>query len=163
MAMHQVRGEKICSNCFLVHIFFFLRFAHILNLNELKCNDIGHILRTYGVEAARTALVEEIGAVFKAYGINVGYRHLSLIADYQTFHGRYRGFNRHSMSEHKNSPLLNMSFETTLGFATSAALAGKYDDCKTASARIVLGMVPNIGSGCMDLFVPLDTSNESLF
>jgi DNA-directed RNA polymerase I subunit RPA1 len=127
-------------------------------LNDLKCNDIGHILRVYGVEAARTALVEEIGAVFKAYGINVGYRHLSLIADYQTFHGKYRGFNRHGMSEHKNSPLLNMSFETTLGFATNAALNGKYDDCKTASARIVLGMVANVGTGCMDLFVPLETS-----
>ncbi len=135
-------------------------FAHVLAVNELKCNDIGHILRTYGVEAARTALAEEIGAVFKAYGINVGYRHLSLIADYQTFHGGYRGFNRHGMSEHKNSPLLNMSFETTLQFATSAALHGKYDDCATASARLVLGIVPNVGTGCMDLLQCLETRED---
>jgi DNA-directed RNA polymerase I subunit RPA1 len=130
-------------------------FAHVLAVNELKCNDIGHILKTYGVEAARTALAEEIGAVFKAYGINVGYRHLSLIADYQTFHGGYRGFNRHGMSQHKNSPLLNMSFETTLQFATNAALHGKYDDCTTSSARLVLGIVPNVGTGCMDLLQQL--------
>ncbi len=135
-------------------------FAHVLAINELKCNDIGHILKTFGVEAARTALAEEIGAVFKAYGINVGYRHLSLIADYQTFHGGYRGFNRHGMSQHKNSPLLNMSFETTLQFATNAALHGKYDDCTTSSARLVLGIVPNVGTGCMDLLQQLQTKEN---
>lgn len=34
------------------------------------------------MEAARTAIVSEIGNVFRVYGISVDYRHLALIADY---------------------------------------------------------------------------------
>merc|ERR1711916_179899 len=131
------------------------QFDHVLKMSQLKCNDIGHILEVYGVEAARSALVEELAAVFAAYGINVGYRHLTLIADYQTFHGGYRGFNRHGMSGHKNSPLLNMSFETTTKFVSDAAFRGAYDDLTSSSAQLVLGVVPDVGTGCMDILQPV--------
>lgn len=53
-----------------------------LNINNIGCNDIYAILQTYGVEAARNAIVQEIAGVFAVYGISVDYRHLSLIADY---------------------------------------------------------------------------------
>jgi DNA-directed RNA polymerase I subunit RPA1 len=80
---------------------------------------------------------------------------LTLIADYQTFHGRYRGFNRHSMAKHKNSALLNMSFETTTRFASEAALRGAYDDLTSNSAQLVLGTPPTCGTGCMDILQPV--------
>lgn len=53
-----------------------------LDLNNVYSNDIAAILRVYGVEAARMALMTEISAVFGVYGIDVNRRHLSLIADY---------------------------------------------------------------------------------
>lgn len=53
-----------------------------LDLNQIYSNDIAAILRTYGVEAARMALIREISAVFGVYGIGVDRRHLTLIADY---------------------------------------------------------------------------------
>ena len=58
------------------------QYGHILDLNKLYSNDIVAILKTYGVEAARAAIMREVSGVFKVYGIAVDMRHLSLIADY---------------------------------------------------------------------------------
>ena len=63
--------------------------------------------------------------VFKAYGINVDYRHLSLIADYMTFEGIYKPFNRIGIKA-SASPLQKMSFETCLQFFKDAVLTGEY-------------------------------------
>jgi len=62
--------------------------------------------------------------VFNAYGINVDYRHLSLIADYMTFEGTYKPFNRLGIKSNA-SPLQKMSFETCLQFFKDACLYGK--------------------------------------
>lgn len=58
-------------------------FGHnIVDLNKVTTNDIGAILRTYGVEAARTSIIKEMSGVFSVYGIGVDFRHLTVIADY---------------------------------------------------------------------------------
>ena len=49
------------------------------------------------------------------YAIEVNYRHLSLIADFMTFNGSYRPFNRNGMEE-SSSPFMKMSFETTMKY-----------------------------------------------
>lgn len=54
----------------------------LVDLNRLGTNDVGAILRTYGVEAARSSIINEMSAVFSVYGIGVDYRHLTVIADY---------------------------------------------------------------------------------
>lgn len=54
----------------------------IIDMNTIYTNDIAAVLRTYGVEAARTVLIREIQGVFGVYGIGVDRRHLTLIADY---------------------------------------------------------------------------------
>jgi DNA-directed RNA polymerase I subunit RPA1 len=56
-----------------------------LDINKIYSNDIQGILETYGVEAARQAIVNEIGGVFAVYGISVDPRHLGLVADYMVF------------------------------------------------------------------------------
>lgn len=56
----------------------------VLDVNCLVTNDVGSILRTYGVEAARATLMREVSSVFGAYGIGVDPRHLGLIADFMT-------------------------------------------------------------------------------
>ena len=69
-------------------------YERILNLKKLHCNNIHDMARYYGVEAANKTIVHEIVNVFGAYGIDVNPRHLSLIADYMTFDGTYKPFNR---------------------------------------------------------------------
>lgn len=54
----------------------------IINDNEVYSNDIYAILKTYGVEMAREAILREMSGVFGIYKIQVDRRHLELIADY---------------------------------------------------------------------------------
>jgi DNA-directed RNA polymerase I subunit RPA1 len=57
----------------------------IIDVNQIYTNDIAAVLRTYGVEACRAAIMQEVASVFAVYGIQVDPRHLSLIADYMVF------------------------------------------------------------------------------
>jgi DNA-directed RNA polymerase I subunit RPA1 len=59
---------------------------NILEEDDIYSNDIYAILKTYGVEMARAAILREMGGVFGAYNIQVDRRHLELIADYMVRH-----------------------------------------------------------------------------
>ncbi|GAA5929576.1 DNA-directed RNA polymerase I core subunit RPA190 [Sporobolomyces koalae] len=118
----------------------------VVDLNRLSTNDVGAILRTYGVEAARSSIINEMSAVFSVYGIGVDYRHLTVIADYMTSEGGYKPFNRTGLSNN-SSPFLKASFETTAGFVAEAALHGDFDNMVGPSARIVVGRTPESGTG----------------
>ena len=126
----------------------------LVDLRALYTNDIGGILTHYGVEAARGAIVRELAGVFGAYGINVDGRHLSLVADYMTQAGGFRPMNRAGIEAH-GSPLLKMSFETTMHFLTAALLRGEEDNGNSPSARIALGRTVDIGSGVFDCWSDL--------
>ena len=54
----------------------------IVEDDSIYSNDIYSILKTYGVEMARAAILREMGSVFGVYSIQVDRRHLELIADY---------------------------------------------------------------------------------
>jgi len=62
--------------------------------------------------------------VFALYNITVDRRHLSLIADYMTFEGRYKPFHRLSLDT-STSPLQKMSFETAMQFLCSSVITGR--------------------------------------
>lgn len=116
------------------------------------------MLRTYGVEAARNAIMKEVDGVFQVYGISVDKRHLSLIAEYMTFEGGYKPFNRSGI-ESNVSPFLKMSFERTCHFLTEATVHGDYDSLDSPSARIVMGKVVGGGTGSFEIMQSLvDTS-----
>ena len=120
--------------------------------NRLMSNDIWAVRCSYGVEAARNTIVNQIRAVFGVYGIEVDPRHLSLIADYMTFGGDYTPMNRTGMRE-TSSPFLQMSFETTAQFMTQAALTEASDYMNSPSANIVAGRPIRHGTGAFSLLV----------
>eukprot|EP00536_Pseudo-nitzschia_multiseries_P012011 jgi/Psemu1/260237/estExt_Genewise1Plus.C_4380015 len=119
---------------------------------RLVSNDIWAVRCSYGVEAARNTIVDQIRSVFGVYGIEVDPRHLSLIADYMTFGGDYTPMNRTGMRE-TSSPFLQMSFETTAQFLTQAALTGGFDKMNSPSANIVAGRPIRHGTGAFSLLV----------
>lgn len=122
----------------------------ILEDDEIYSNDIYAILKTYGVEMARAAILREMGGIFGAYNIQVDRRHLELIADYMTFDGGYKPFNRKGISTNP-SPLLKASYETTGAFLSDATLYGDFDDLSTPSGNIVLGRPNCTGTGVFDV------------
>ena len=139
-----------------------INFAGILDAIPLEsidhtattCNSIHAILHTYGVEAARAAIVNEISAVFAVYGISIDSRHMSLIADYMTQEGGYRAFNRSGM-ENVASPFLKMTFETTVQYLKNATLIGETDELISPAARIVMGQPVALGTGSFEIRAPI--------
>lgn len=104
----------------------------------------------YGIEACRANIVKEIQGVFGAYGKDVDYRHLSLIADFATYNGDYRAFNRIGMEE-SSSPFLKMSYETTAKYLVESCRSKDTDWITSPSSALVLGQVPTLGTNSFDL------------
>lgn len=94
--------------------------------------------------------MKEVRSVFNMYGIEVNFRHLSLIADFITFNGDYRAFNRIGMEE-SSSPFLKMSFETTMKYLVSSCLTKDTDDLSTPASALVLGQLPKVGTGVFEV------------
>ncbi|GFR43873.1 hypothetical protein Agub_g5002 [Astrephomene gubernaculifera] len=124
--------------------------SDIADIHGITTNDVYAVLTTYGVEAARATIMREVQSVFSAYGIGVDPRHLSLIADFMTHQGGYRACNRVGI-ESSVSPFLKMSFETAAHFLTDATLRGSIDDLKSPAARLCVGRVVEVGTGCVEL------------
>jgi DNA-directed RNA polymerase I subunit RPA1 len=121
-----------------------------IDVTGIQSNDIASIIKTYGVEAGRKTIMKEISSVFGVYGIDVDLRHLSLIADYMTFAGGYRAFNRGGI-ESNASPFSKMSFETAFHFLITSTLRGDVDNLRSPSARLVLGKVVEGGTGAFEV------------
>lgn len=111
-------------------------------------------MTTYGIEAGRANIIKEIKSIFAVYGISVDLRHLTLIADYMTFGGGYKPFNRIGLDANV-SPFLKMSFESTCNFLTKAILEGDADRLETPSARLVMGRSVSGGTGSIDILTQL--------
>ena len=87
---------------------------NIIELDTIYSNDIYSILKAYGVEMARAAILHEIGGVFDAYKIDVDGRHLELIADYMV---------RLSLASHATHVLTILSTARHLKVHTSHSTA----------------------------------------
>lgn len=53
------------------------------------------------------------------------------------------------------SPFLKMTFESTFGYLKHASLFGEQDLLRGPSARLVMGQVTEIGTGCMEIVQPV--------
>ena len=126
-----------------------------LDVNRVVTNDIHAVLNTYGVEAARATIINEVKAVFEPYGIRVNTRHLSLIADFMSAHGGYRPMNRLGMMDFNTSPFSKMTFETATRFIVEAAFHGESDVLQSPSASVCLGQPVKFGTGTFDLLQKL--------
>jgi len=138
----------------------------VVDHSHISTNDIHKVFCTYGVEAARANIVREIKNVFGHYGIAVDHRHLSLVADHMTMDGKIRPFNRTGML-HSTSPMLQMSYETTMQFLSSACQDRVVDTCASPASAISMGKTPTVGTGMvsvmMDLTAKAPTAKERTF
>ncbi|XP_953966.1 DNA-directed RNA polymerase I, putative [Theileria annulata] len=138
---------------------FMLR-ENIVDFNRIKMNDVATVFKYYGIEAARSCIVSELQKVFSVYGIKVDYRHLTLIADFMTQKGDVRTFTRYGMARH-TSPLLQMSFESTMKFLMDASERGAYDNLKSPAGGLMTGKPVHVGSSLCRLMHVVDLKNTN--
>ena len=114
-------------------------------------NDIREIYEVLGVEAARNALYNELVNVTGEGSMN--YRHLSLLIDTMTFRGSLMSIDRHGINRNASSALSKSSFEESVDMLINASIFSEYDNTSGVSPQVMLGKVPNCGSGNFDIIL----------
>ena len=114
-------------------------------------NDIREIYDVLGVEAARNALYHELVNVTGEGSMN--YRHLSLLIDTMTFRGSLMSIDRHGINRNASSALSKSSFEESVDMLINASIFSEYDNTNGVSPQVMLGKVPNCGSGNFDIIL----------
>ena len=104
----------------------------------------------YGIEAARNAIIKELCAILGAYGLDVSYRHMSLVADSMTFFGELRPMTRKSMQK-STSPFLRITYEMAQRRMIESCLNKDIDNLTSASSAIVMGLVGKFGTGTFEI------------
>lgn len=116
-------------------------------------NDIFEIYSMFGIEAARTAIIDEIFKVIESQGLNVDERHIMLVADMMTADGSIKGITRYGIIGEKSSVLARASFETPIKHLINAALTGERDPLNSVIENVMINQVIPIGTGMSKLIV----------
>jgi len=114
-------------------------------------NNVYEIYEVLGIEAARKSLYNEIVEVLS--GINVNYRHISLLIDTMTNKGSIMPINRHGINRGDAGPLAKCSFEEVTDMLVSAGVFSEFDKINGVSANVILGQIPASGTGDGDVIL----------
>jgi DNA-directed RNA polymerase subunit A" len=114
-------------------------------------NDVFEINKVLGVEAARTAIVQEVMNVFNEQGLSIDIRHLMLMADVMTHDGIVKGIGRYGVSGQKSSVLARASFEVALKHLFAAAVHSEVDELKGVVENVMINQPIPVGTGAYKL------------
>ena len=110
-------------------------------------NDLYEIAGTFGIEAARQAIIDEVFKVIEAQGLNVDIRHIMLVADTMCISGWIKGITRYGVVSEKASVLARASFETPIKHIINAALTGEVDYLNSVVENVMLNQPVPVGTG----------------
>lgn len=120
--------------------------------NVMECREV------LGIEAARTTIAKEIGAVMGDMGIDP--RHMQLLADVMTYKGEVLGITRFGLSKMRDSVLQLASFEKTPDHLFDAAAGMKSDQIEGVSECIIMGQTMSVGTGAFQVVRRLNITEE---
>ncbi|MFN3383666.1 MAG: DNA-directed RNA polymerase subunit A'' [Archaeoglobaceae archaeon] len=118
-------------------------------------NDIYEIYEVLGIEAARTAIINEAISTLEEQGLEVDVRHIMLVADVMTADGELRQIGRHGVAGEKQSILARAAFEMTVNNLLDAAVKGEVDYLKGITENIIIGQPIKLGTGDVELIARL--------
>lgn len=126
----------------------------ILNLSFVDTfrtysNDIWEMYNLFGIEAVRSYIIEELINLMPTIHIS----HITLLADRMTVSGKLRSITRYTRKDENSSVLSKATFEETLSGFLRSAIIEEEDNINGASASIICGKVPKVGSGMNDLIL----------
>ncbi|CZS90368.1 probable DNA-directed RNA polymerase III subunit RPC1 [Rhynchosporium agropyri] len=125
---------------------------------KTTCNGVMEVKDVLGIEAARTTIATEIGAVMGDMGIDP--RHMQLLADVMTYKGEVLGITRFGLSKMRDSVLQLASFEKTPDHLFDAAAGMKTDLIEGVSECIIMGQTMSVGTGAFQVVRKLGLKPE---
>jgi DNA-directed RNA polymerase subunit A" len=116
-------------------------------------NNVHEIAETFGIEAARNALIREAQEVLGEQGLDVDVRHIMLVSDLMTRTGEIRQIGRHGISGEKESVLARAAFEVTVKHLLDASVSGEEDLLNGITENVIVGQTIPLGTGFIDLYM----------
>ncbi|XP_067671206.1 DNA-directed RNA polymerase III subunit RPC1-like isoform X1 [Haliotis asinina] len=123
-------------------------------------NNTFEVMKTLGVEAARSTIMNEIVYTMVNHGMSIDIRHVMLLADLMTFKGEVLGITRFGLAKMKDSVLMLASFEKTADHLFDAAYYGQTDSINGVSECIIMGIPMTIGTGLFKLLYQAERKPE---
>lgn len=114
-------------------------------------NNIFEILDVLGVEAARSAIIQQSQFTMEEQGLGVDVRYIMLLADLMTKESNVKAIGRYGISGQKSSVLVRASFEETKKHLTAASIKGEKDNLCGTVENIIMNQVAPIGTGAFRL------------
>ncbi|MAG38857.1 DNA-directed RNA polymerase subunit A'' [Candidatus Woesearchaeota archaeon] len=116
-------------------------------------NDLFEIEKTFGIEATRQLVINEVVKVLDAQGINIDIRHIMMVSDAMTMSGKVCGINRYGIVKDKPSVLARASFETPMNHLFDAALIGEEDYLNSVIENVMINQAVPVGTGLPGLVI----------
>ena len=138
-----------------------IRYIKGVDIYNTMSNDVYSNYITFGIEAARASLINEITQAYERSGQKVNYQHIITLADYMTCFGYISPIDRHGMNKSDIDPLSRSSFENTIEHLTTAAVFNERDNMTGISAKIMAGQVIRGGTGLCDLILDTELLQKS--
>lgn len=129
-----------------------LSMSKYIDATRTISNDIIEIYELFGIEAARQALYNEIDDILNE-NTSVNQRHISLLVDTMTCKGTLLSIDRHGINRSDIGPLAKCSFEETSDVIIKAGIFNECDRMNGVAANIMLGQIPNCGTGDSKIFM----------
>ena len=133
--------------------------SEFVDFRNTISNDIIEIYDILGIEAARSALIEEITGVIDEYVNDI--RHIE-ICDVMTNKGYLTAINRQGISRGDVGPYAKCSFEDTTDQLMKAALFGERDRLQGVSSNIMMGQPIKAGTGMCEMALDEEQFNKQL-
>ena len=125
-----------------------------IDYNRTFSIDPNEMYSIFGIEAARFQIQYQLNKVLTDNSIKISPRHLDLLCDKMCQNGDIMSVSRHGIKKENIGPLAKASFEETTDQLLEASLFGAFDNIKGVSSNIMVGQIPNCGTG--DSVVLLD-------
>lgn len=124
-----------------------------IDKSRVYSNSPFHVAQIFGIEAARTLIMNELKETIELNGATVSTRHLGLVADAMTMQGVIKGIGRHGVVGSKASVFARAAYEETIKHFTNACVFSETDPLKGVAENILIGKQINMGTGTVGLYV----------
>jgi DNA-directed RNA polymerase beta' subunit len=125
----------------------------MIDKTKSMSNDMWEIYQIFGIEATRQFLIEEYMDIVSSDGTFVNASNVELLVDVMVYTGSIISISRYGQKKVGCGPMAKASFEESLENFLKAGVNGEKENANGVSASIMLGKMPNIGTGVFDLIV----------
>ena len=138
-------------------------FRHpLIDKSRTMSNDMWEIYHIFGIEATRQFLIEEYMDIVSSDGTFVNPSNVELLVDIMVYTGTIISISRYGQKKVGCGPMAKASFEESLENFMKAGVNGEKESANGVSASIMLGKMPNIGTGVFDLMVDFEKLVEDV-